>query len=377
MAETPKKTSLQDVIADAQWTARDQLNAAWQLYVERVEERLREGWGEQLERVFAERFEELSSRAGEALRAARQETEESAAARHAAEVELAVQSSRAQARRELSESLNQNLRRLGQCEDGPSWTSALLDATRDFCEHAAVFSIAGDQLRCEGVRVPEGHAGRELLGLQEPLGAAPAFAAVADSKDVSIAARTAGELSEALASAFGPDGRAYLFPVVSRQTVVAVLYAQGDEPPVDANGLELACTLAASALEARVRSKAAAALVSLGGEPALVAAAVPKGPEAPALSREAEELHARAQRFARVQVAEMRLYKSGAVKAGRAEGRLYAALREDIDRGREEFYRQFISAAPTMVDYFHQELVRTLANDDEALLGAEYPGPLV
>jgi hypothetical protein len=29
-----------------------------------------------------------------------------------------------------------------------------------------------------------------------------------------------------------------------------------------------------------------------------------------------------------------------------------------------------------MVDYFHIEAVRTLANDDESLLGPEYPGPL-
>ena len=35
-----------------------------------------------------------------------------------------------------------------------------------------------------------------------------------------------------------------------------------------------------------------------------------------------------------------------------------------------------MSAAKSMVDYFHLELVHTLANDDPALLGQDYPGPL-
>jgi len=29
-----------------------------------------------------------------------------------------------------------------------------------------------------------------------------------------------------------------------------------------------------------------------------------------------------------------------------------------------------------MIDYFHVELVRTLANDDASMLGPDYPGPL-
>ena len=66
-----------------------------------------------------------------------------------------------------------------------------------------------------------------------------------------------------------------------------------------------------------------------------------------------------------------------AVKEGRARKDLYGALRTDIDSGREIFRQTFLSATPTMVDYFHLELLRTLANDDPALLGEKYPGPLV
>jgi hypothetical protein len=95
------------------------------------------------------------------------------------------------------------------------------------------------------------------------------------------------------------------------------------------------------------------------------------------LSKEEQERHLRAQRFARVQVAEMRLYKSQAVKTGRIERDLYGALREDVDRARDAFRQDFLTASPTMVDYIHLELLRTLANDDVELLGPTYPGPLV
>ena len=44
---------------------------------------------------------------------------------------------------------------------------------------------------------------------------------------------------------------------------------------------------------------------------------------------------------------------------------------------RESFREKHMSASPTMVDYLHLEMVRSLANDDADLLGPEYPGPLV
>jgi hypothetical protein len=95
------------------------------------------------------------------------------------------------------------------------------------------------------------------------------------------------------------------------------------------------------------------------------------------LGKDQQELHLRAQRFARVQVAEMRLYKAQAVKNGRLNADLYSCLKHEIDTGREAFRRDFLSASPSMADYFHLELVQTLANDDAALLGKEYPGPMV
>ena len=51
-------------------------------------------------------------------------------------------------------------------------------------------------------------------------------------------------------------------------------------------------------------------------------------------------------------------------------------FRKPIDSARDKFRQDFFLPCPTMVDYLHLELVRTLANDDPELLGTEYPGPM-
>jgi hypothetical protein len=72
----------------------------------------------------------------------------------------------------------------------------------------------------------------------------------------------------------------------------------------------------------------------------------------------------------------MRLYRAPAVKQGRLKRDIYGSLRADIDAARDAFRREFLSSSPTMVDYIHVELLRTLANDDAELLGEDYPGPM-
>jgi len=94
------------------------------------------------------------------------------------------------------------------------------------------------------------------------------------------------------------------------------------------------------------------------------------------LSQEQRELHMRAQRFARVQVAEMRLFKDDAVKSGRRDANIYLRLRAEIDEARDRYLSQFLDGQPHMRDYLHGELVETLAIDNPQLMGPDYPGPL-
>jgi hypothetical protein len=85
----------------------------------------------------------------------------------------------------------------------------------------------------------------------------------------------------------------------------------------------------------------------------------------------------RAQQFARVRVAEIQLYHSAAMKDGRASGDVYSALKTQMDAAREAYRERFLTPVNGTADYLHAEFVRTLANDDAALLGPAYPGPLV
>jgi hypothetical protein len=89
-----------------------------------------------------------------------------------------------------------------------------------------------------------------------------------------------------------------------------------------------------------------------------------------------EEALMRARRYARVKVAEMQLYAADRVTAGRAARRIYIALKAEIDAARAGFTGEFLTPKRGIPDYLHEELVRTLAQNDETLLGPDYPGPL-
>ena len=78
----------------------------------------------------------------------------------------------------------------------------------------------------------------------------------------------------------------------------------------------------------------------------------------------------------RVKVAEIQLYQAPQVKSGRAAHDLYGALGPHIDLARKAFRDRFLIPLNGVPDYLHQELVKTLANEDAVLLGPSYPGPL-
>jgi len=89
-------------------------------------------------------------------------------------------------------------------------------------------------------------------------------------------------------------------------------------------------------------------------------------------------------RFAKVKVAEMQLYRAEQVQSGQASRDLYGSLKSQIDEARAAYLAEFLRSgddrlkpAAQIPDYLHQEMVRALAQNDEALLGPQYPGPLV
>lgn len=95
------------------------------------------------------------------------------------------------------------------------------------------------------------------------------------------------------------------------------------------------------------------------------------------VSDEERPQHVGARRFARLLVSEIKMYKEQKVIEGRAEGNLYEVLREDIDRSREVYDKRYAATVGSQYDYFHHELVNTLAEGDESKLGQNYPGASV
>ena len=100
-----------------------------------------------------------------------------------------------------------------------------------------------------------------------------------------------------------------------------------------------------------------------------------KEPDLPIeVGEEERRLHNDARRFARLLVSEIKLYNEPRVKEGRSRSDIYDRLREDIDRSRQMYDKRVAPPVAARHDYFHQELVNTLAEGDPAKLGASYPG---
>ena len=94
-------------------------------------------------------------------------------------------------------------------------------------------------------------------------------------------------------------------------------------------------------------------------------------------SEEERRLHNDARRFARLLVSEIKLYNESKVTEGRAQNDLYDRLREYIDRSREMYDKRVKPEVAQRYDYFHHELVNTLAEGDSGKLGNAYPGATV
>lgn len=313
------------------------------------------------------------------------------------------------ARHELGQQLGQSLRVLRVAGDGVQWRDAVLDAVAPFCALTALFLVTKDRYTLEGVR---GMAGELETIFELEFHEAAAFQSAHESKDLVVSVRGDSEVSPYVMSLRpeAHDGKSYIFPVMVQDQVAALLYIEPkEEQPLEIGAIETIVTASGLALHAirAARAVQASSLVNIATalnpaeanfgelrfEPVPVGAAevaigangahgvAPVLPDRAFswddLTQEERENHMRAQRFARTQVAEMRLYKDDAVKSGRRDGNIYLRLKEEVDAARERYQSQFLDGQTHMRDYLHAELVETLAIDNPQLMGPDYPGPLV
>ncbi|MBI1739459.1 MAG: hypothetical protein HY233_00125 [Acidobacteriales bacterium] len=107
--------------------------------------------------------------------------------------------------------------------------------------------------------------------------------------------------------------------------------------------------------------------------PAVQTAVVePESPPPPAVSPEEQETHRKAQRFARLLVDEVKLYNQAKVSEGRKNRDLYDRLKEAIEKSRSTYQKRYGNTVAASGNYFQHELVRSLAEDDVSIMGANF-----
>lgn len=118
----------------------------------------------------------------------------------------------------------------------------------------------------------------------------------------------------------------------------------------------------------------AAEVVEVGARAsaASAAASAPATDPFAGLSPEDADTHRKAQRFARLLVDEIKLYNQAKVAEGRRNKDLYDRLKEDIEKSRSTFQKRYGSTAAASGDYFQKEVVRSLAEDDASVMGANF-----
>jgi hypothetical protein len=165
-----------------------------------------------------------------------------------------------------------------------------------------------------------------------------------------------------------PPGReSVAVPLALSGQVVAVLYAdQGSEPEPAAmrpETIEVLARHAARCLEALTAFKAARALMDRPESSDATASGASDGAGG--------DEDASARRYARLLVSEIKLYHEAAVVAGRRDGDLGLRLGGEIAHARVLYEQRVPPNVRQRADYFHDELVRTLANGDPNLLALE------
>lgn len=240
-----------------------------------------------------------------------------------------------------------------------------------------VFLVRGDRLhawRFIGFGPPLDDDGEFELPVSDAgiIGDAVGAGSASDDRVAGAAAPSFADLS---------SGReALAVPVLLTGQVVAVLYAdEGAAQSVDESDtrrerwqetLDVMTRHAGRCLEAMTATRAAQILTTHSNRPSAFAMPGTAGDGDPG-RRAADASGAdgeAARRYARLLVSEIKLYHEAEVVAGRRERDLAMRLGREISRARVLYQRRVPVRVRGSADYFHDELVRTLADGDGALL---------
>ncbi len=90
------------------------------------------------------------------------------------------------------------------------------------------------------------------------------------------------------------------------------------------------------------------------------------------ISPEHQDIHRKAQRFARLLVDEIKLYNQAKVAEGRKNKDLYDRLQAAIEKSRATYQKRYGNTVAASANYFQHEIIRSLAEDDLSIMGANF-----
>jgi hypothetical protein len=159
-----------------------------------------------------------------------------------------------------------------------------------------------------------------------------------------------------------------VLPLVVKEKVAALIYADGGTASpgaCDVSALSVLTRWAGLWLELSALRK-----LGHGATDNAQPHAAPS--RAGALGAEEPELHSKARRFAKLLVEEIKLYNQSRVVEGKLNRDLYERLKEDIEKSRATYDKRYRETPVASADYFNQELIRILADNDVSLLGQSF-----
>lgn len=252
----------------------------------------------------------------------------------------------------------------------------LLEGAARFCGRAALFVVKGgsmngwqaigfdnnDEIKSVLVSASNGLGGRAIQGKAPVSGTAQDF-------DIGFVATMGAPV----------DSHCVALPLVVKEKVAALVYADAGklaDNTVDLSALTLLCRVTALWLELVALRKAGVGAAAEEGQAQAAASAAHAHPMASAGGDAAtaaeDDVHKKAKRFARLLVDEIKLYNQNKVAEGKQHRDLYDRLREDIEKSRAAYEKKFSGTQASSANYFNQELIRVLADNDASLLGGNF-----
>ncbi|HSK43717.1 MAG TPA: hypothetical protein VLA83_07510 [Candidatus Binatia bacterium] len=252
----------------------------------------------------------------------------------------------------------------------------LLEGEARFAGRVALFVVKGtaisgwqgigfednDAIKTLSIQTGSGLAGKSIQGRNAASGSAQEF-------DAGFVKSMKGPV----------DGQCLVLPLVVKDKVAAVIYADAGTVQggtLDSSGLQALTRFAAIWLELAALRKAggsSAAEEAAQPQPAAAMAASAPAPAPASSGSEEDELHKKARRFAKLLVEEIKLYNQPRVEEGRQNKDLYDRLKVDIEKSRSTYDKRYAESAVASANYFTQELIRILADNDASLMGASFP----